>query len=51
MYRVIESESDVYYILQEQRSKRRDCYLIIKIRITLTGINYIVTVKIIRNEV
>ena len=36
MYRAIESESDVYRIIrvQEQRSKRHDYYLIIKLRIT-----------------
>ena len=34
MYRAIESKSDVYQITQEQRSKRRDYYLIMKLRIT-----------------
>ena len=37
MYRAIESESDVYYILRERRSKRRDYYLILKLRITFNG--------------
>ena len=32
----IESKSDVYYI-QEQHSKRRDYYLIIKLQITFNG--------------
>ena len=33
----IESKSDVYYILQEQHSKRHDYYLIIKLQITFNG--------------
>ena len=34
MYRAIESESDVYRIIREQRYKRREYYRIIKLRIT-----------------
>ena len=37
MYRAIETNRTLYRIIQEQRSKRRDYYHIIKLRITFNG--------------
>ena len=51
MYRAIQSESDVYRIVREQRSKKRDYYLIIKLRITLNGNKLHLFDKIIMNKV